>query len=85
MREAGVDSWPMWKILQISIFLGVMFANIYWQVTPNGYLASAAAVGCAYVVTVALSWLLSIPAWNKQRRALLRQQHGHHGLPPGWR
>lgn len=48
----------MWKLLQLAVFIGVLFANIYWQWTPNGYLASLLGIGAAYLATVLLSKIL---------------------------
>jgi len=50
----------MWKAFQIAIFLAVMFTNIHWHLTPNGYLASLIAIGIAFVVTWALTRMLDI-------------------------
>jgi len=41
----------MWFLLQISIIFAVMASNIYWQWTPNGYLAGLIGVGLAYGAT----------------------------------
>lgn len=44
----------MWYVFQLLIFIAVMFANIHWQWTPNGYLASLIGIGTAFATT----WLL---------------------------
>jgi hypothetical protein len=48
----------MWMILQLLIAFAVLSANIYWQLTPNGFVASLGAFGAAYSVTWLISWLL---------------------------
>jgi hypothetical protein len=40
-----------WKLLQAAVVLAVIFANIHWQFTPNGYLAALMGVGAALAVT----------------------------------
>jgi hypothetical protein len=41
----------MWLILQMAVMIAVLCANIYWQLTPNGVLASLLAIGAAWLVT----------------------------------
>jgi hypothetical protein len=41
-------------VFQGLIVFAVMASNIHWQWTPNGYLASAAGIGTAYVITAGL-------------------------------
>jgi hypothetical protein len=48
----------MWKLLQLSVFLAVVFSNIHWQWTPNGYLASVLGIGAAFVLTLVLFHVL---------------------------
>jgi len=64
----------LWKLFQLTIIVGVVSTNIEWQWTPNGYLASGIAIGCAYLATVTLSWLFSLLGRFKQLRASLRQK-----------
>lgn len=40
-----------WRILQAAVALAVLFANIYWQWTPNGVLAGLWAGMAAIAVT----------------------------------
>lgn len=59
----------MWAALQLCVVAAVLCGNIYWQWTPNGFLASAMAFGAAYGLTVAITWLvdrLSVH-WTRQR------------------
>jgi hypothetical protein len=62
----------MWKIFQLLIFVGVVFANIRWELTPNGYLASLLGIILAFLATVAVSGLLTlglkIKAWRRHQR-----------------
>lgn len=60
-----------WRIFQALIVGAVLSANVYWQWTPNGYLAAI----WAGMAALALTWLLSkaIDLWRgwRQRRATL--------------
>jgi uncharacterized membrane protein len=40
-----------WKTLQFSVFAAVLFSNIYYQWTPNEYVASIVALLAALFVT----------------------------------
>lgn len=42
------------KLFQIVVVGAVLFANIHWQITPNGYLASIAAFLAALFATLAV-------------------------------
>lgn len=48
------------KMYQLAIFTGVLFANIYWEMTPNGYLASLIAIGVSYMATQVLLWIVRL-------------------------
>jgi hypothetical protein len=41
----------MWYVLQCSIMIAVLWANIYYSWTPNPYVAGFLAIGAAYIVT----------------------------------
>jgi hypothetical protein len=41
----------MWYLLQCLIIFGVSASNVYWEWTPNKYLAGALGVGAAFLVT----------------------------------
>lgn len=43
-----------WRILQAFVALIVLFANVYWQWTPNAALAAA----WAGMAAIAVSWLV---------------------------
>lgn len=62
----------MWKIFQLLIFVGAVFANIRWELTQNGYLASLLGIITAFLATVAVSGLLTlglkIKAWRSHQR-----------------
>jgi hypothetical protein len=55
----------MYFLLQGSIVFAMMASNIYWQWTPNGYLASLIGIGLAFAATMAVSQLL---LWARQKR-----------------
>jgi len=55
----------MWYLLQGSIMFLVISSNIYWQWTPNGFLAAAIAGGAAFLVTEIINELRA----RKQKRA----------------
>lgn len=49
----------MWKLLQISVVVAVVFSNIHWQWTPNGYVAALLGTVAAFLVTAALSGIIA--------------------------
>jgi F0F1-type ATP synthase assembly protein I len=55
----------LYYLLQSLIVLAVMASNIYWQWTPNGYLAAVLGFIAALLATVGLTNLLS---WASQKR-----------------
>lgn len=62
----------MWKLFQALVFVAFLFANVYWEWTPNGYLASLIAISLAFAVT----WVIT------QGRDLLRgRQSRRRGSP----
>lgn len=60
----------MWKLFQLSVFVGVLFANVYWEWTPNGYLASLLGIGAAWLATVLVTRLGLILKAGLRRSAL---------------
>lgn len=51
-----------WRLLQALVAGLVLSANVYWQWTPNGYLAAA----WAGMAAVAVSWLIGkLLDWRK--------------------
>lgn len=42
------------KFLQLVIVGLVMSANVYWELTPNGYLAALLGVAAAFLVTISI-------------------------------
>jgi len=40
------------RLFQTVVFILVMWANVYWKVTPNGYLAALFAVIIAFLATL---------------------------------
>jgi hypothetical protein len=62
-----LESFMLWNWFQLLIIGLVMSANVYWQVTPNKYLASIAGVVVAYLVTVALSKLIELLSLRRRR------------------
>jgi hypothetical protein len=65
-RDKVEQRIAMWFLLQGSIVFAVMSANICWQITPNGYLASLVGIGLAFFATVAVNQLL---LWTRQKRS----------------
>ena len=55
----------MWFLLQGSIVFAVMASNIYWQWTPNPYLAGVLGFVVALLATVGVSNLL---LWARKQR-----------------
>ena len=56
----------MWFLLQGAIVFAVVASNIYWQWTPNGYLAAMLGGIAALVVTGAFN---ELRAWQLKRAA----------------
>lgn len=71
---AGLESPPMWKLFQIAVVFCVLMSNVHYEWTPNPYLAGLIAVGCAFVATVALAWLFTLPL---RLKTLLRSPRQH--------
>lgn len=57
----------MWLLFQLLVMFAVLSANIYWELTPNGYLASGIALGVAFGLTWLINWLLYL---------IRRRKHG---------
>lgn len=68
----------MWFLLQSLIIFAVMSSNIYWQWTPNSYLAGLIAVGAAFVATVSANRLWAA-ARQQGRKQSAKQRVGHGG------
>lgn len=59
----------MWKLFQIAVFIGVTFAGVYYEWTPNGYLLGLIGWLSAYFSTVLLSsLLLKLRAFLRHKR-----------------
>lgn len=71
----------MRHFLQIVIAGAVLFSNVRWQWTPNGYLAAILAGLAAWLVTV---FPLRLLAWSVKLRARFRQQKLDNRVPR-WR
>lgn len=65
----------LWKLLQLVVFVAMLCGNIYWQWTPNGFVAGLLAWFVAFGVTVLLSDLFRFLARAfKLLRPLSRKQ-----------
>lgn len=58
------------KLFQMTVFTLVLFANVHWQWTPNGYVASLGGAIVAYSATHLM--VLAIEAGLLGRRAAQR-------------
>lgn len=58
-----MDMW--WRILQGSIVLAAIWANIRWEYTPNGYVAAFLGVAAAFFVT---GFLVKFLDWRRARQ-----------------
>lgn len=45
------------KLFQMLVFTAVLFSNIHWQWTPNGYLASLIGIAVTFAATCLLVWI----------------------------
>lgn len=66
-----------WRLLQAAVFMAMASANIHWQWTDNGYLASVWAGMAAFAVT----WLVAnamdlFGRWRKPPLAAVGEQRG---------
>ena len=60
------------KLFQMAVFTLVLFSNVHWQWTPNGYLASLLATAAAFVATVILIKAVETGRWLADLRAAPR-------------
>ncbi len=74
----------LWRLLQLSVFIAVMFTGIYYEWTPNGFVLSLIAGICAFAVTVLLGDLLRFSSWLrlKLRPRLLGKKSPQDVDPP---
>lgn len=76
------------RLYQIAIFIGVLFAFIYFDVRAEGYAGGAIALFTAYALSV---WPIKLYDWlkyGKHYRAAKRALHARQkaaGYPYGWR
>jgi len=75
-----------WQIFQGTVAGLVMASNVYWQWTPNGFLAAIIAGFAAYAATMSL---LAIGGWCRQlahwrRRRIGKEQPPEHREPIRW-
>ena len=66
----------MWFLLQSLIIFAVMSSNIYWQWTPNGYLAGLIGAGAAFFATMGANQLL-LWARKQSRQQSTKQRAGN--------
>jgi len=73
----------LWRLLQLTVFVAVMFTGVYYKWTPNGLVLGLIAATCAFAATVLLGDLFRLSRWT---RNLFRAAHGKHradnSLPP---
>jgi hypothetical protein len=70
----------LWKLFQLSIFIAVLFSNVHYQWTPNGYLASIYAGFAALAATVLVNWLIA--GWKLALGLVLGQKRVNNGRLP---
>lgn len=64
----------LWKLLQLIVFIAVMFTGIYYEWTPNGFVLSLVAATCSFAVTVLLGDLFRFLSWLRLKLRSLRGQ-----------
>lgn len=64
----------MMKFFQMLVFTAVMFSNIHWQWTPNGYVASLLGIGAAFCATWLLLRISSLYAWLRGPHQRINQR-----------
>lgn len=74
----------MWKPFQLSIFMAVYFAGIYYEWTPNGYVLGVLSFLAALLATVALSGAIDLLSRAFKSGRILFVKQGHQNrLPSG--
>jgi asparagine N-glycosylation enzyme membrane subunit Stt3 len=58
-----------WRIFQAAVVAAVLFSNIHWHWTPNGYLASIIGIFAAFLATVVLTRIIDL--WRRAKPTLL--------------
>ena len=75
-----------WKLLQLSVFIAVIFTGIYYEWTPNGFVLSLVAATCAFAATVLLGDFFRFLSWLRLKlRALRPEQRGPKDVQSGRR
>lgn len=74
----------LWIVFQALVAFAVLSANVYFEITPNGYLASAWAFMAAYALTV---FPFTVADWWRSRhvRQAENAMKKAAGIPYGWR
>ena len=70
------------KLFQLLVVTAVLFANVHWQITPNGYLASIVAVMVAFGATCGVVGLIDLLGRAGRHRAVRARYKGVRGPPP---
>ena len=60
------------KLFQMVVFTLVLFSNVRWKWTPNGYLASLIAMGATFLATVFVIKVVETVRWLVGLRAMPR-------------
>ncbi len=71
------------RIVQFAIFMAIIWANIYFQMTENGYIATAWGICAAYALTVIPVQIYDWWRFRDARRAEYAER-AKRGLPSGW-
>lgn len=70
----------MWYLLQIAVFIAVMFTGIYYEWTPNGLVLAVIAALCAFGTTVLLGDFARFLSWGGKKLRLLREKRANDRL-----
>src|ERR1700687_791905 len=57
----------MWYVFQLIIIIAVVFSNIHWHWTPNGYLASLLGIAAAWLCTRIIVAAVEMVRWATRR------------------
>lgn len=71
-----------WRVLQLGVATAVLFSNIHYQWTPNGYVASIVAVFAALLVSAIPIMVADVARLGRRFSEWVRGSTGAQAEPP---
>ena len=62
----------MWKLAQLAIVLPIVWSNLVWNWTPNGYLPVLIGIMLCFVLS---EMCFDLRLWWQKRRLISQQRH----------